>query len=145
LLEIADIFVVHKADREGAGHLATELEATLHLVPRAGWRPPVLQTQAPKGEGVDVLHRAIQEHRAALEGSSRLAEKRRQRRQQEFLKAGEEGVGAVLRDLIRQEGHLAARATQVADGQADPFAAAQEVLKNGALVQDWLASLGKKP
>lgn len=142
LLEIADIYVVNKADREGAGRLATELDAMLNLAERSSWwRPPVLQTQAHKGEGVDVLFQEIGRHRATLEQSSRLKEKRRERQHREFLKAIEEEVGSLLHRLVQQDGQLAAVMKQVELGQKDPYVAATYLLSSGSLLRQWLAEL----
>ena len=62
LLEIADVFVVNKADREGAGRLKNELEAMLQLKPSGGWRVPVLLTSGIDGDGVEELLGAAEEH-----------------------------------------------------------------------------------
>ncbi len=62
LNEIADIFVVNKADREGADRIKAELQLNVHLRPANGWRPPVLMTQASADKGVDKLVDSIGEH-----------------------------------------------------------------------------------
>lgn len=63
LNEIADLFVVNKADRDGADRIKAELELNVHLRPAGGWRPPVLLTQAAADKGIDGLVAAIQRHR----------------------------------------------------------------------------------
>jgi LAO/AO transport system kinase len=79
LLEIADIFVVNKADRDGAGETRRDLDNMLDLNPTmGGWRPPVVLTTASSGEGVDTLWAAISEHRTYLEASGELERRRRQ-------------------------------------------------------------------
>ena len=142
LLEIADIFVVNKADREGASRLVAELEVTLGLAETSPWwPPPILETQAHKAEGIDLLQQTIQEHREALESSSRLEEKRRARQRREFLKAVEEGMGDLLHSLERQDGETAAILGQVEQGQEDPYAAAHRILNNGSVLREWLTIL----
>ncbi len=80
LMEIADIFVINKADREGAGTLASEIEAMLSMRPGDdGWEIPVLLTTAVRGEGVAELVEAVGRHKEFLE-SSRLLDKRRKER-----------------------------------------------------------------
>lgn len=64
VMEIADVFAVNKADRAGAGRVEQELRAMLSISPRAdGWRPPIVQTVATSGDGVDNLRQAVEEFR----------------------------------------------------------------------------------
>jgi LAO/AO transport system kinase len=79
LMEIADIFVLNKADREGAQRAVHELEAILHLRPAALWNPPVISTVASAGKGIDEAWTQIQAHRDFLRQDGRLAAKRMQR------------------------------------------------------------------
>ncbi len=80
LMEIADIFVINKADREGASGLAREVEAVLSMRESPdGWQIPVLLTTAVRGEGIEELVQAIESHVAFLT-SSRLLEKKRKER-----------------------------------------------------------------
>jgi LAO/AO transport system kinase len=143
LTEIADIFVVNKADREGSARLVAELEAMLGLAQKPSWwQPPVLSTQAHQGTGLDQLHEAIQRHRAAQEQSSRLAEKRRQRQRREFLQALQDGVGDLLRQWERwSSGGLGEVLARVETGRQDPYVAARQVLSSGSLVREWLEAL----
>jgi LAO/AO transport system kinase len=85
LLEVADIFVINKADRPGAQRLASEVRTMLNMAEsRPWWRPPILLTQAYTGEGLDELLESIRTHRRSLEDSSRLLQKRVHRRRSEF-------------------------------------------------------------
>jgi LAO/AO transport system kinase len=77
LMEIADVFAINKADRAGAESLGGEIQAMLELKTWDGWRPPVLQTRARDGEGIEALLAALQAHRAWLVTSGTLAVKRR--------------------------------------------------------------------
>jgi len=83
LMEIADIFVVNKADRDGAKQLKTELEMMLHLRPyldcERDWNPPVLLTIANQGEGIHEVKEKIEAHRAYLTEHQLLMQKRKQR------------------------------------------------------------------
>ena len=73
LTEIADVFVVNKADRPGAGRLAAHVTASLELDPPGSpWRPPVLELQAHRGVGVPALWDAIARHRQAIDSSALL-------------------------------------------------------------------------
>lgn len=79
LMEIADIFVLNKADRDGAQRAVRELEAILHLRPAAPWNPPVSATVASHGKGIAEVWKRIQEHRDFLLQEERLVTKRKQR------------------------------------------------------------------
>ncbi len=86
LMEIADIFVVNKADRPGAADTRRDLEGMLELSGTLAWRPPIVCTVAMTGEGVDELFDAIVRHRAHMESSGE-AERRRTQRLRDELRA----------------------------------------------------------
>ncbi len=86
LLEIADVFVINKADRPGADETRRDLERMLDLTGADGWRPPVVATAATTGEGVEELWAAIDAHRRHLDDSGELEQRRRS--------AGGRGAGA---------------------------------------------------
>jgi LAO/AO transport system kinase len=83
ILEIADVFVVNKADREGADRTAAELAMMLDLAPSRTWRPPIVRTVAPRGEGVEAVVDAMESHghslHASPEGGLRSARRARSR------------------------------------------------------------------
>jgi LAO/AO transport system kinase len=79
LMEIADVLVVNKADREGADLMGKELRVTLELKPGDGWRPPVVMSVATEGQGTDEILAAVAAHRGYLEESGELAARRRAR------------------------------------------------------------------
>lgn len=79
LMEIADIFVMNKADREGAARAARELETMIHLRSAAEWMPPVVATVASTGKGIGEVQQKIAGHRAFLETGEHLADKRKKR------------------------------------------------------------------
>ena len=79
ILEIADVFVVNKADRDGAGDVVRDLRQMLHLGPARAWDPPVLQTSALQHEGVSELRDAIAAHREHVAASGDLPSIRRAR------------------------------------------------------------------
>jgi LAO/AO transport system kinase len=138
LLEVADIFVVNKADREGAGRLASYLKAMLTLGgPPRGWTPPILLTQAQTGEGVPALLEAIARHRQEQEASGRLGERRRERERRAFLKALEEGLLRVVHEMLRRDGPLAQALARVERGEQDAYAAALRLLEGGHLFPAW--------
>ena len=83
ILEIADVFVVNKADRDGAGQVVRDLEQMLHLSSGRAWDPPVVTATATVGEGLDGLWEAVEAHRSWLVGSGELDAKRRARLRRE--------------------------------------------------------------
>ena len=129
IMEIADIFVVNKADREGADRTVTSIEALLSLqnYGEAEWRPPILKTEATTGKGVPELLEAIgrfREHTAASRGSRRRARaewRMRELLSHRFVQHVEQhvlGPGEFDRILDR----IAAR-------ELDPYSAVDEVLR----------------
>jgi LAO/AO transport system kinase len=129
IMEIADIFVVNKADREGADRLVAAINATLSLQhPASGvWQPPVVKTIATSGAGVAELVDAIdrfREHRASTQ-----AERRRIRsayRLRELV--ADRFMQRLERDVLRQ-GELDAIVDRIAARELDPYTAANELLQ----------------
>jgi LAO/AO transport system kinase len=127
LLEIADVFVVNKADRPGADETARDIGRMLDMANVAGWRPPVVQATAPTGEGVTDVWQAVRDHRAHAEAAGELAERRRRR-------AGEEVTRLVAARLTERARAATAGArgrelaAAVAAGEVDPWTAADELL-----------------
>lgn len=98
ILEIADLFVVNKADRPDAARTAAELSYMLDLSPDdGGWRPPVLKTVARDDEGIEELVEAIAEHGAYLRGSGRLEEQRRELAERQLLDGATARLARALR------------------------------------------------
>jgi LAO/AO transport system kinase len=133
LLEIADVFVVNKADRPGAREAARDLERMLDMaVPGGvqGWRPPVVCTTATTGGGVDDLWRAVDDHRAHLVASGELAARRRARAAEEVTRLVAARLMEQARDLTAGA-RADALAEAVAAGDLDPWAASDELLGPG--------------
>jgi LAO/AO transport system kinase len=127
LMEIADVFVVNKADRPGAEDTTRDLGRMLDMSPAPGWRPPVLCTTATTGAGVGEVWQAVVDHRDHLAASGALEERRRRRALEEVTRL----VAARLLDRARSatSGPRAAElAAAVARGDVDPWTAAEELL-----------------
>jgi len=121
ILEIADVFVVNKADRDGAEQAARDLEQMLRLGPEPWWRPPVVATAAAEGRGVDDLWATAEAHRDALGSSGRLERARRDRLLREVEALTIEGLRSRVRNLLEADLGLA---TDLADRRIDPYRAA---------------------
>ena len=142
LLEIADIFVVNKADREGADGLVAELEKMLHQSPKQEWwQVPVLMTQATRDIGIRELYESIVKHREALEQTGRLAQHRQRQRRSEFMHTIQQGLLARILRLVEREGSMTASLEGVEKGDIDPYSASMEILSNKNLLHQWLAEL----
>jgi LAO/AO transport system kinase len=134
LMEIADIFVLNKSDREGVDHLEAQLEAMLELAPeRNGWKPKIVRTVATENKGVDELAAAIAEYREHFDrGSDRQSKKVEQWKRRLIALAGELFLE---RAIPGPEGDAAldALAREVADRKKDPYAAVNELLSRAGL------------
>ena len=127
ILEVADVFVVNKADRDGAREVARDLRQMLHLGEARPWPVPVVLTVAERGDGVGELVEAIAAHRQHLESSGELDRRRRHRAAREI----EEVALTALRAELGELGHgeaLDALAEQVAAGKLGPYSAADQLL-----------------
>ena len=143
LMEIGDIFVVNKADREGAGRLAAAVKAAVGLDGgESWWSAPVLLTQAHKGEGIQGLYEAILEHRRTMESTSRLEQRRRQRNRQEFTAVLKEAVESEVARLVSRDGALSQLASQVEKGEIDPYTAAAQALDHGQVFSEMAHRFG---
>jgi LAO/AO transport system kinase len=125
LMEIADVFVVNKADRQGARDAVRELSQMLELS-EAEWKPEIVQTIATKGEGIDELWNAIATHRAYQEEKGLLEARRRRRIEREIR----EIVGERFRARVENEcvDLLREMTDQVIDRKLDPYAAADRLI-----------------
>jgi LAO/AO transport system kinase len=128
LLEVADIFVINKADRSGVKETRRDLEQMLDLGRAHEWRPLIVETTATNDEGTDALWDAIDAHRRFLD-KDLLLQARRQRTRVELDKV----VSAVLRSRVAQMAHEGAYEAQVdalVEGLTDPYRAADELLND---------------
>lgn len=127
IMEIGDIFVVNKADREGADRTETELGAMLDLdESRTGWKPPILRTVASANEGITELRDAIESHHAHLLRSGEMVKVNRERARSELLH--------IMRDSITdsivggKNSGFEKAVDQVLSRETDPYAAARKLL-----------------
>jgi LAO/AO transport system kinase len=129
LLEVADVFVVNKADREGAADTRRDLEGMLDLGDRPpdAWRPPVVEAVATTGRGVEEVWAAVQRHKAQLEATGELARRRERRLVEELRSIVARRLEERARQLFGREG-LERLEGDVVGRRLDPWAAADEVL-----------------
>ena len=134
LMEIGDIFVLNKSDREGADRLEQELHAMLSLVmPRDGWHPPVVRTVASENKGIDVLAATIAKFRVHFESSGERRRKHVEHWKQRLIELVESRLLQKALGGSGGEARLTALAAEVADRKKDPFAAVNEILAQSGL------------
>ena len=134
LMEVADIFVVNKADRDGAHALMAELRFSVHLhytssAPKdVDWEVPVLAAQAVNDVGMDALLQQVKRHRAALEQAGALEKRRQARRRADLEALLVEEYTARLTALAQRDPELARTVEAVAGGQLDVYSAVTRIL-----------------
>jgi LAO/AO transport system kinase len=135
IMEIADVFVVNKADREGADRLVTQIESMLSLAAPGAARPAIVQTVATADQGIAELLDAVEAFRARAEASGLLARKRREHLARQF----DQTLQARLRRQVEERALGAGEREHIVDRLAartvDPFTAADEVLSRLGLAK----------
>ncbi|MCW2795449.1 MAG: transport system ATPase [Nocardioides sp.] len=129
ILEIGDLYVVNKADRDGADQVRRDLRSMLTLGerPEGAWRPPIVKTVASKAEGLDEVVEEIEKHRAWLESSGQLAVRRTRRARDEIEAIAVTALRARWGD-VHGRSELDDLAAAVATGESDPYRAADKLL-----------------
>ena len=134
LMEIGDIFVLNKADREGADRLEEQLHAMLALVmPREGWHPQVVRTIATDNKGIDVLAGTVGKFRKHFESSSERTRKQSEHWRNRLIELLEARILDRVLNAAGGEAALNQLATDVAERRKDPFAAVNELLAKSGL------------
>jgi len=130
IMEIGDLFVVNKADREGADRTVLEIEMMLeHGESDDGWHPRIFKTVASRGEGVEALTQGVLEHREFLFEEDGHGRKRRERTRWIFRGLLEERLAARAMDRISRQGGLDPLVERIASRETDPYSAVEDVLK----------------
>lgn len=131
IMEIADVFVINKADRDGVERLEREILAMLDLAAQApSWRPPVVRTVATREEGVNELFGALSSHKDFISTAGVLAQRRREKQRQRFWSLLEEGFRREVRKRrlsLECEENLV-QAFERRDN--DPYSAAEDLLSS---------------
>jgi LAO/AO transport system kinase len=129
ILEIGDLYVVNKADRDGADTLRRELRSMLALAdrPEGAWRPPIVKTIASKGEGLDEVAAEIDRHAEWLRATGELAARRTRRARDEIEAIAVTALRKRWGD-VHGRSELDELAVAVATGESDPYTAAETLL-----------------
>ncbi|MCZ4096500.1 methylmalonyl Co-A mutase-associated GTPase MeaB [Streptomyces sp. SID13666] len=132
ILEIGDVYVVNKADRDGADSTARELNHMLGLGESRGpgdWRPPIVKTVAARSEGIDEVVEALEKHRAWMEEHGVLDARRRRRAANEVENIAVTALRERIGDLHGDQ-RLDALAERIITGHLDPYTAADELIES---------------
>jgi len=140
LLEIADIFVINKADNPGADDLVSEIQTMLQLNTRKHeiWEIPVIATQAINNYGVETLYQQIHSHHQTISKSGVLAQQRKEQRREQFINTIEQEISAELLRMMKRDIQLKEYINKVEMAEIDPYSAAYEILSSATLL-DMLA------
>jgi len=128
LMEVADVFVINKADRPGVDQTRRDLELMLDLSDLGEWRPPIIPTVGASGEGVPALWQAVQDHRHHAEKTGLLEERRQRRLRDELRSIIISRLDARARELCGGDRYDELEAG-VLDRRLDPWSAADELLR----------------
>ncbi|MFE7155235.1 methylmalonyl Co-A mutase-associated GTPase MeaB [Streptomyces sp. NPDC057636] len=131
ILEIGDVYVVNKADRDGADATARELNHMLGLGESRGagdWRPPIVKTVAARGEGIDEVVEALEKHRAWMEKHGVLQDRRLARASREVETIAVTALRERIADL-HGDRRLSSLAERIVAGELDPYRAADSLVE----------------
>ena len=142
IMEIADIFVINKSDREGAERVEREIRALQSLAVRHdGWTPPIIKTVASEGKGVQELGAAIAEYEGYLQKENRALKKSVENWQERLIE--------MLRDAMLEraraqlgDGNLTKLAVEVAEHKRDPYTLIEEIAGHGGSMEPRMHSSG---
>src|SRR5205085_4326790 len=130
IMEIADVFVINKSDREGAERVEREIRAMQTLAIRKDdWTPPIVKTVASEGQGIAELAAAIEQYQKFQQKTGLVTKKRAENWRERLLEILRE---ALMERLLREhlnDGQLGDYAAQVAEHKRDPYALVEAILK----------------
>jgi LAO/AO transport system kinase len=130
VMEIGDIFIVNKADREGADHVAVMIRAMLDLNPSPNkWEQPVIKTIATEDQGIDELIEHIVLHRRHLKENDLLVAKRKERIAREITKLLEQKISQHVHDRIKKIQSLETFIEQINNREKDPYSCVDLLLE----------------
>ncbi len=128
IMEIGDIFVVNKADRDGAENTELEFKAMLDLDPeKKEWEPPVLKVIATQTEGIEELREKIEDHLTFLKSSGRLERINAERTKTEFMEILKTNLTNYILERSIDKGKFDELVRQIITRQIDPYSAADEL------------------
>jgi LAO/AO transport system kinase len=129
IMEIPDVIAINKMDHPMAKAMLNEVRQVLALGPKDGWRPPIVLTEALRGEGIDTLWAKVREHRAWLEAEGELEKRRRRNLAAEVFQVAGVRARRHLEDAVRESPELRRLLHEVQERKLDPLTAVREILE----------------
>ena len=129
IMEIPDVIAINKMDHPMAKTMLNEVRQVLALAPAEGWRPPIVLTEAMRGEGLEQLWETIAEHRAWLESDGELERRRRANLAQEVFQVASSRARRHLESTVRDDPELRRLLDDVQSRRLDPLTAVREILE----------------
>jgi LAO/AO transport system kinase len=129
IMEIPDVIAINKMDHPAAKTMLNEVRSILALDRDHPWRPPIVLTEAVRGENVPELWAKIEEHRAFLESEGLLEERRRKNLAGEVFAAATSRAKAHLQSTVAEKPELAHLLDRVQSRELDPLSAVREILE----------------
>ncbi len=132
VMEIADLYVVNKADRSGADELVSEVNVRVEQdsqIKKAVWKPPIVKTIAVENEGTDTLVEAIEKHRSFLQQSGKLTKNRREKTRQETLALLRDEISRNVLEKVLGNGRFDALIDDIVAQKKDPYTSVQEIIR----------------
>ena len=129
IMEIPDVIAINKADHPAAKTMLNEVRSILGLDPDRDWRPPIVLTEATRGENVPELWEKIEEHRAFLEQSGQLEERRRKNLATEVFAVASARAKQHLEHAVADDPELRRLLDEVQRRELDPLSAVREILE----------------
>jgi LAO/AO transport system kinase len=136
IMEIPDVIAVNKCDHPAAKTMVNEVRSILALDTERDWKPPIVLTEAVQGEGVDELWEKIEEHRAHLEASGTLAERRARNLAGEVFAVASARAKTRLQEAVAEDEELRRLLGEVQRRELDPLTAVREIMERVFKVRD---------
>ncbi|MDP9304158.1 MAG: methylmalonyl Co-A mutase-associated GTPase MeaB [Actinomycetota bacterium] len=129
IMEIPDVIAINKMDHPAAKTMLNEVRSILSLDRESSWKPPIVLTEATRGENVPKLWAKIEEHRAYLESEGRLEERRRKNLAGEVFAVASGRAKAHLQEAVANDPELRRLLDEVQRRELDPLTAVQEIME----------------
>jgi LAO/AO transport system kinase len=129
IMEIPDVIAINKMDHPMAKTMLNEVRQVLALGPKEGWRPPIVLTEATRGEGIETLWEKIRDHRGWLESEGELDRRRRRNLAHEVFGVASARARRHLEDAVREDPELRRLLDEVQARRLDPLTAVDRILE----------------
>jgi LAO/AO transport system kinase len=136
IMEIPDVIAINKMDLPAAKTMLNEVRSILALDRNRDWNPPIVLTEAVRGEHVPELWERVEEHRSFLEGSGQLEERRRANLAREVFAVAASRAGRHLERAVTDDAELRRLLAEVQARELDPLTAVQEILEKVFRIHD---------